>query len=277
MTFELREKSREVRIGETAIGGDRPWALIAGPCAIESEDMAFEVAEKLRDITAELDIPYIFKGSFDKANRMSLDSDRGIGIDGGLRVLSSIRERFGIPVLTDIHEPAQAAHVAKVVDCLQIPAFLCRQTDLTVAAAKTGLPVNIKMGQFVSPEDMAHIAQKAERSGDGGIMLTERGTTFGYRNLIVDFRGIDILSRTGWPVIMDVSHSQQQPGSSGGSTGGSRHFIPHFAIAALALGADAIFIEVHPDPKNAISDKKTQWPLSEIAALLIDLKNRYPE
>ena len=277
MTFKLRKKSREINVGETAIGGNSQWALIAGPCAIENENMAFVVAEKLRNITNQLDIPYIFKGSFDKANRMSLDSDRGIGIDSGLRVLSSIREKYKIPVLTDIHEPSQVARVAGAVDCLQIPAFLCRQTDLIVAAAKTGLPMNIKMGQFISPEDMVHIAKKAEKSGNGGVMLTDRGTTFGYRDLIVDFRGIDILSRTGWPVIMDVSHSQQQPGSVGGSTGGSRHFIPHFAVAALALGADAIFIEVHPDPPNAISDKQTQWPLDEIEALLTYLKKRFPQ
>lgn len=274
--FELRQKSREVTIGDVVIGGDRPWVLIAGPCAIESAGMAFETAEVLREISRDLGIPYIFKASFDKANRMSDESPRGVGIDEGLRILGDIRSRLGIPVLTDIHEPSQAERTANTVDCLQIPAFLCRQTDLVAEAARTGKPVNIKKAQFLAAEDMAHIAQKAENSGSGGIILTERGTCFGYRDLIVDFRSIDIMSRTGWPIIMDVSHSQQKPGASGGSTGGSRQYIPHFSVAALSLGADGIFLEVHPNPSKAISDKTTQWPLGEIRSLLEFLKSHFP-
>lgn len=275
--FELRRKAREVSAGNVAIGGDRPWALIAGPCAIEDDRMAFETAEWLKQVTSDLEIPFVFKASFDKANRMSIDSPRGVGIERGLQILRDIRDNLDVPVLTDIHEIPQVEAVSEVVDCLQIPAFLCRQTDLIVEAARTGLPINIKKGQFLAPEDIQHAADKVNQTGDGGVILTERGTSFGYRELVVDFRAIDIMSRTGWPVIMDVSHSQQKPGSSGGSTGGSRHFVHHFAVAALALGADGIYMEVHPSPTEAISDKSTQWPLDKIRPLLDFLKNRFPE
>ncbi len=275
--FELRKKAKEVSIGKVILGGDRPWAIIAGPCAIEGKEMAFETAEWLRKITSELKIPFIFKGSFDKANRTSITSPRGVGIDAGLRILDDIRAELEIPVLTDIHESSQAEAIASAVDCIQIPAFLCRQTDLIVAASRTGKPVNIKKGQFLAPEDIEYSSKKAEESGGGGVMLTERGTSFGYRDLVVDFRSIDIMSQTGWPVIMDVSHSQQKPGAGSGATAGSLHFIRHFSVAALALGADGLFIETHPNPATAISDKETQWPLDKIRPLLEFLKNRFPE
>jgi len=275
--FELRKTAREVSVGKVILGGDRPWALIAGPCAIEGKEMAFETAGCLRKVTSELKIPFIFKGSFDKANRTSITSPRGVGIDAGLRILDDIRAQLEIPVLTDIHESFQAEAIASAVDCIQIPAFLCRQTDLIVAASRTGKPVNIKKGQFLAPEDIEYSSKKAEESGGGGVMLTERGTSFGYRDLVVDFRSIDIMSQTGWPVIMDVSHSQQKPGAGVGATAGSLHFIRHFAVAALALGADGLFIETHPNPATAISDKETQWPLDKIRPLLEFLKNRFPE
>ncbi len=275
--FELRRKAREVSVADVGIGGDGRWALIAGPCAIENDRMAFETAEWLKKITDELEIPFVFKASFDKANRMSIDSPRGVGFERGLRILGDIRGQLGVPVLTDVHDVSQVDAVAAVVDCIQIPAFLCRQTDLVVSAAKTGLPVNIKKGQFLAPEDMEHISKKAADSGKGGVILTERGMSFGYRNLVVDFRSIDIMSRPGWPIVMDVSHSQQKPGSSEGTTGGSRHFIPHFGVAALSLGADGIYMEVHPNPAEAISDVTTQWPLDRIRPLLEYLKNRFPE
>ncbi|HDR90922.1 MAG TPA: 3-deoxy-8-phosphooctulonate synthase [candidate division Zixibacteria bacterium] len=275
--FELRRKAKEISVGKVILGGDRPWALIAGPCAIEGEKTAFETAECLRKVTSELNIPLIFKGSFDKANRTSITSPRGVGIDAGLRILDDIRAQLEIPVITDIHETAQAEAIAMAVDCIQIPAFLCRQTDLIVAASRTGKPVNIKKGQFLAPEDIEYSSKKAEEAGDGGIMLTERGTSFGYRDLVVDFRSIDIMSQTGWPIIMDVSHSQQKPGAGGGATAGSCHFIRHFAVAALALGVDGLFIETHPNPATAISDKETQWPLDKIRLLLEFLKSRFPE
>ncbi len=272
--IELRKKSRQMKIGEVTIGGGAHWALIAGPCAIENREMALRVAETLSEITSRLGIPYIFKGSFDKANRMSIDTGRGVGMAGGLDILARIKESVGVPVITDIHEPGQAEIVARTVDCIQIPAFLCRQTDLVVAAAKTGIPLNIKKGQFLAPGDMRHIVGKAKNSGGGEILLTERGTSFGYHNLVVDFRGIPIMAETGCPIVMDVSHSQQRPGAGDGSTGGSREFIPHFAAAALTLGVDAIFLEVHPEPERAISDKKTQWPLDEAEELLKFLVER---
>ena len=271
--IELRKTSREVRVGNIPVGAGNRWVLIAGPCAIEGEEMALRTAETIAELAAYLDIPYIFKGSYDKANRLSGKSPRGIGIERGLEILARIRSDFGVPTLTDVHDADSAAIVAKSVDCLQIPAFLCRQTDLVVAAAETGLPINIKKGQFLAPEDMAVIAEKARSAGAVGIMLTERGASFGYHNLVVDFRGIPIMSRTGWPIVMDISHSLQRPASGGQTTGGDREFAPHMALAALALGVDAIFVEIHPDPENAISDRKTQWPLDRARELLELLKN----
>ncbi len=270
--IELRTTSREVFIGNISVGGGGPWALIAGPCAIEDEGQALRTAEEIALICARLNIPFIYKSSYDKANRLSAASARGVGLERGLDILGHIRSEVGVPVLTDIHSPEEVPAVAEVVDCLQIPAFLCRQTDLTIAAAKTGLPVNIKKGQFLAPEDMIPIAQKVSSVGTGGVLLTERGSSFGYHNLVVDFRGIPIMSRSGWPVVMDVTHSLQRPGGEGNSSGGDREFAPHIASAALALGVDALFIEIHPDPESAISDKKTQWPLSRALELLEFLK-----
>jgi len=264
----LRKPSKIVRIGDIPIGGKKHWALIAGPCAIESMEIARHVAKEMTQITNKLGIPYIFKGSYDKANRMSIHSERGVGIQEGLKILSEIKKEFKIPVLTDIHETYQAEIVSKHVDCIQIPAFLCRQTDLLQAAVKTGLPVNIKKGQFMAPEDMSNIAEKASSLGANGILLTERGVSFGYHNLVVDFRSIPIMAKTGLPIVMDASHCQQKPGGEGDSTGGSREFIPHITTAALALDIDALYLEVHPEPSKAISDRKTQWPLDQIAELL---------
>jgi len=275
--IELRKKSSVVHVANVPVGGGKPWVLIAGPCAIESESMALQTAERLAEIAAILNIPYIFKGSYDKANRLSIESERGIGFKAGMDILSKIREEIGVPVLTDVHDPISAKKASRHVDCLQIPAFLCRQTDLVVAAAATEKPINIKKGQFLAPDDMIHIANKATESGASGIMLTERGTSFGYNNLVVDFRSIPIMAKSGWSVVMDISHSQQRPGSQGGSSGGSREFIPHFALAALSLGVDAIYMEVHPDPENAISDRMTQWPLKKTPDLLKFLKDKYSD
>ncbi len=270
--LELRKKSEEVHIGNIVVGGEQPWVLIAGPCALENENMALQTAETLAQLTDKLGIPYIFKGSYDKANRLSIESERGVGFEQGMHILSKIREQFGVPILTDVHDIADAEAAACYVDCLQIPAFLCRQTDLVVAAARSGKPINIKKGQFLAPEDMIHIAEKAKASRAVGIMLTERGACFGYQNLVLDFRSIPIMATTGCPIVVDVSHSQQKPGAGKGYSGGSREFIPHTAVAGLALGADAIYIEAHPEPEKAISDRETQWPLNEIEQLLEFLK-----
>ena len=266
--IELRRKSEVVHIGEVAVGGDNPTALIAGPCAIESEEMALRTAEKIAQIASERNIQFIFKGSYDKANRLSLDSPRGVGFERGMEILARIRRKLDIAVISDVHTPTGARAAGEYLDALQIPAFLCRQTDLITEAAKTGLPVNIKKGQFMSPGDMRFAAEKASAAGSGGILLTERGSSFGYGNLVVDFRSIPIMAESGRPVVMDISHSQQRPGGEGGSSGGDRSFIPHLGVAAMALGVDALYIEVHPDPKNAISDRKTQWPLDGFAELI---------
>lgn len=273
--LEIRKKSSPVQIGNVVVGGDAHWALIAGPCAIENRDMAFEVAQRIAELSEKFRIPYIFKGSYDKANRLSLKSKRGVGVVEGLEILGEIRESLRIPTLTDIHDTFSPRKAAMFVDCLQIPAFLCRQTDIVVSAAEAGLPLNIKKGQFVSPSDMTYIAEKARESGAQGVMLTERGTSFGYRDLIVDIRSIPIMAETGCPVVVDVSHCQQKPGSENGATGGDRRFIPHIASAALALEADAIYIEVHPDPDNAISDRNTQYPLDEFEPFLKFLVDRF--
>ncbi|MCK5832845.1 3-deoxy-8-phosphooctulonate synthase [bacterium] len=271
--MKLKTPSREIRIGDIKVGGDNTWALIAGPCAIESEEVALQTADYLAKICSDLDIPYIFKASYDKANRLSGKSPRGIGIQRGLEILDKVGSKIGVPVLTDVHSSDEVSRVAEVVDCLQIPAFLCRQTDLLICAAETGLPVNIKKGQFLAPEDMKPITDKVLSIGSGGLLITERGTSFGYHNLVVDFRGIPIMSRYGWPIVMDVTHSLQRPGGEGGSSGGDREFAPHLAVCALSLEVDALFIEIHPDPDKAISDKKTQWPLSQAKELLEFLKN----
>ncbi len=256
-----------VEISGIKVGGGAP-VLVAGPCAIEGREMALAVAETLADITAKLGIPYIFKGSYDKANRLSLSSGRGLGFPRGLEVLREVREKVGVPVLTDVHETYQVEAVASVVDVLQIPAFLCRQTDLLLAAAKTKKPVNIKKGQFVAPQNMKPIAQKAEAMGNKSIILTERGTCFGYNDLVFDPRSVVILKGFGYPVLVDVTHLCQRPGASGGESGGTREFVVPFGRVAMALGADGIYMEVHPSPHEAISDRDVQIPLAEAETVI---------
>ena len=245
--------------------------LLAGPCVIESETMALEIAERIKGITDKLGIPYVFKGSFRKANRSRVDSFTGIGDEKALMILRKVHDTYGIPTVTDIHESQEAAMAAEYVDILQIPAFLCRQTELLIAAAKTGRVVNIKKGQFLSPEAMRFAAQKVTDSGNQQVMLTERGTTFGYGDLVVDFRGIPLMKTFGFPVVMDVTHSLQQPNQSSGVTGGQPQLIETIARAAIAVGADGLFIETHPDPKNARSDGANMLPLDLLEPLLKQL------
>lgn len=245
--------------------------LLAGPCVIEGEEMALQIAEKIKSITDKLSIPYVFKGSYRKANRSRVDSFTGIGDEKALKILHKVRETFDIPTVTDIHESYEAQLAAEYVDVLQIPAFLCRQTELLAAAAKTGKVVNIKKGQFLSPEAMQFAAQKVVDSGNCNVILTERGTTFGYGDLVVDYRGIPAMQQFGFPVVMDVTHSLQQPNQSSGVTGGQPQLIETIAKAAIAVGADGLFIETHPDPKNAKSDGANMLPLEQLEELLIKL------
>lgn len=247
---------------------DRPFTLIAGPCALESRDMALETADSLVRLGDKLGISVVFKASFDKANRMSGESRRGIGLDAALPIFAEIKATTGLPVTTDVHESSQCARVAEAVDLLQIPAFLCRQTDLIVAAARTGRPVNVKKGQFLAPWDMAHSIEKARQAGASGVLVTERGTSFGYNALISDMRALPILAETGAPVIFDATHSAQQPGGRGASSGGERRFVATLARAAVATGVAGLFVETHPNPDAAISDSATQIPLSELAGMV---------
>lgn len=258
-------------IGPLSLPGEKGLFLIAGPCLVESRQMAMEVAAELDRIRKAEDVPVIFKGSYRKANRSSASSYTGIGDREALEILAEIRERFGMPVLTDVHEASEVELAASYVDVLQIPAFLCRQTDLIVAAASTGLAVNIKKGQFLAPQDMAYAAEKAASTGNKKIMLTERGTTFGYHNLVVDYRGLPIMADSGWPVVFDVTHSVQLPGAGAGVSGGDRRFLMPLARAAVATGVDGLFFEVHPDPATAMSDASTQAPLGEFAAMVREL------
>lgn len=245
--------------------------LLAGPCVIESEEMAMAIAGKIKEVTDRLSIPFVFKGSYRKANRSRVDSFTGIGDEKALKILRKVHDHYGIPVVTDIHESYEAAMAAAYVDMLQIPAFLCRQTDLIVAAAKTGKMVNIKKGQFLSPEAMRFAAQKVTDSGNDNVLLTERGTTFGYGDLVVDFRALPAMRALGFPVVMDVTHSLQQPNQSSGVTGGQPRLIETIAKAAIATGADGLFIETHPDPGNALSDGANMLPLDQLEALLVKL------
>ncbi len=260
-----------IQIGNRSFGGGRLF-LIEGPCLIESEEIIFVTAEKLRQLSERFDFPLIFKSSYRKANRLSGKSFSGIGDDRALRILEEVRKGFDLPVLTDIHETSEAAIAAEVCDVLQIPAFLCRQTDLIVAAAATGKAVNIKKGQFLAPEDMTHIAQKAAAAGNRNIMLTERGTTFGYRDLVVDFRSLVKMKATGHCVVFDATHSVQRPGGLGGSSGGAREFVLPLTRAAVAVGIDGLFFETHPDPAQARSDSATQLPLAEIEQYLTEVR-----
>jgi 2-dehydro-3-deoxyphosphooctonate aldolase (KDO 8-P synthase) len=257
-----------VSAGAVTIGTGYPLAFILGPCVIESEGHALEVATAIGDVGRRANLPIIFKASYDKANRTSLTSFRGPGLDAGLRTLRAVKEQTGLPILTDIHEPAHAAAAAEVADVLQIPAFLCRQTDLLVAAARTGRPVNVKKGQFLAPADMRHVVDKLEASGANGILLTERGSSFGYNNLIVDMRALPMLRTLGHPVVFDVTHSLQLPGAGDGVTSGLAEYIEPLARAGVAVGVDAVFLEVHDNPARAKSDAANALKLDRLEALL---------
>ncbi len=261
-------QARRIKIGDLEMGQDLPFVLIAGPCQIESRDHALATAEMLSDICGEREIALIYKSSFDKANRTSGASARGVGLDEGVAILAEVRETFGCPVITDVHESHQCAPVAEAVDVLQIPAFLCRQTDLLKAAAETGAAVHVKKGQFLAPWDMKHVVTKLEQFGARRIMLGERGTSFGYNTLVSDFRGLPEMAITGWPVVFDATHSVMQPGGHGASSGGQRGFVPVLARAALSIGVAALFMETHENPDAAPSDGPNMVPLRELSRLL---------
>ncbi|MFT8421997.1 MAG: 3-deoxy-8-phosphooctulonate synthase [Gluconacetobacter sp.] len=259
---------RSLAIGDLPVGNHLPFVLIAGPCQIESEAHTMEMAEALCAIARETGVGLIYKSSFDKANRTSIGAARGVGMARGLDILARVRERFGIPVLTDVHAAEQCAAVAEAVDVLQIPAFLCRQTDLLLAAGETGAAINVKKGQFLAPWDMKNVAAKIASTGNERIMLCERGTSFGYNTLVNDMRGLPIMAETGYPVVYDATHSVQQPGGLGGSSGGQREYAPILARAALAIGVAAVFIETHQDPDHAPSDGPNMIPISEMKPLI---------
>jgi 2-dehydro-3-deoxyphosphooctonate aldolase (KDO 8-P synthase) len=262
-----------VKLANFEISNAVPFVLIAGPCQIETATHLRSVAAELAAICTKLSIPLIFKSSYDKANRTSLSAQRGVGMVAGLEMLAAIRDEFNVPVLTDVHEPGHCAEAAKYVDVLQIPAFLCRQTDLLLAAGETQKVINVKKGQFLAPWDMAQVAKKIASTGNKNILLCERGTSFGYNTLVSDFRALPIMAETGYPVIYDATHSVQQPGGQGTSSGGQREFVPTLARAALAVGCAGLFIETHPDPDNAPSDGPNMVPLAEMEALLTQLKS----
>jgi 2-dehydro-3-deoxyphosphooctonate aldolase (KDO 8-P synthase) len=262
---------RPALVGPHALGTGGPLFVIAGPCVIEDPGMVLDTARALKEITGDLGLPFIFKASYDKANRTSIHAYRGPGIEAGLELLARVREEVGVPVLSDVHGPQEAARAGKVLDVLQIPAFLSRQTDLLVAAAETGRCVNVKKGQFMAPDDMSHVVEKLKESGCHNILLTDRGASFGYRNLVSDMRAIPLMRRTGCPVVYDATHSVQMPGGAGGSSGGDRRFVPFLARAAVAAGCDGVFMEVHPDPPRALSDGPNQVPLAAVRGLLTSL------
>jgi 2-dehydro-3-deoxyphosphooctonate aldolase (KDO 8-P synthase) len=267
----MAEANSIVEIGPVRFGNELPLALIAGPCQMESRGHAFDMAGGLKEICGRLEIGLVYKTSFDKANRTSLTGRRGVGLQGALPVFADIRRELGLPVLTDVHEPAQCAEIAEVVDVLQIPAFLCRQTDLLIAAAKTGRTVNVKKGQFLAPWDMKNVLAKIVESGNPNVLLTERGVSFGYNTLVSDMRALPIMRRMGAPVVFDATHSVQQPGGQGTSSGGDREFVPVLARAAVAVGVAAVFIEAHQDPDNAPSDGPNMVPLDTMEPLLRQL------
>jgi 2-dehydro-3-deoxyphosphooctonate aldolase (KDO 8-P synthase) len=264
--------TKTIRIGNVDVGGNHPFVLIAGPCVIESPQLVYSTAAAIKKITQKHRIPFIFKASYDKANRTSIDSFRGPGIEAGLQILSDIKQKLGIPVLSDIHDIHEIKAASSVLDVLQIPAFLCRQTDLLVAAAKSGRCVNVKKGQFLAPWDMGQVVKKLEHAGCRKILLTERGTTFGYNNLVTDFRSLPTMQSFGYPVVMDASHSVQQPGGLGKASGGKSEFIPLLARCAVAAGCDAVFMEVHPNPSKALSDGPNMVALKNLEKLLVSLK-----
>ena len=266
--MENLAKVKEVKINDKISVGNSRITLLAGPCVIESEDLVMEVAGKVKEITEKLGINYVFKASFDKANRTSIHGFRGPGIEKGLEILNRVKEKYDLPIVTDIHEPWQCEVAAKVIDIIQIPAFLCRQTDLLVAAAKTGKTVNVKKGQFLAPWDMKNVVTKLEEAGNANIMLCERGATFGYNNLVVDMRGLLEMRKFGYPIVFDATHSVQIPGGKGNSTDGNREYVYPLMKAAVSVGVDAVFAEVHPDPDNGKSDGPNMLKLDELEDIL---------
>ena len=268
----MMENIKRIKLKDFEIGSDK-LTILAGPCAIESQEILDETAAGLKEITQELGINYVFKSSFDKANRSSITSFRGPGLEKGLEMLQNVKDKYNLPIVTDIHTPDQAHVVAQVADILQIPAFLCRQTDLLVAAAKTGKIINIKKGQFLAPDQMKSLIKKVEDSGNTNIMLTDRGTSFGYNNLVVDFRGIPIMQSFGYPVVFDATHSVQLPGANGASSGGDRRFVPYLAKAAMAVGANSLFFEVHPEPDKALCDGPNMIALKDAEQLFLMCKS----
>ena len=263
--------TRSIAAGPLSIGGQNPLALIAGPCVIESEKIAIEIAEKLKRITTDLHVPFIFKASYDKANRTSIKSFRGPGLNDGLKILQKIKTELDLPVLSDVHKEEEIDPAAEVLDILQIPAFLCRQTDLLVKAAQTGKPINVKKGQFLAPWDMKNVVVKLEESGNINILLTERGATFGYNNLVVDMRSLVLMREYGYPVIFDATHSLQQPGGQGTTSGGQSEMVPDLARGAVAVGCDALFMEIHTDPSKALSDGPNMLKIDLLPELLEQL------
>jgi len=264
--------AKTINIGNVKIGGNAPFVLIAGPCVIESRLSTLKIAGAIKKIASRAKVPFIFKASYDKANRTSVNSFRGPGIRRGLEVLREVKERVGVPVLSDVHSVEEAAQASEVLDILQIPAFLCRQTDLLIAAGRTKRAVNIKKGQFLAPADMKQAIKKVEHTGNKRILLTERGTSFGYNNLVTDFRSLAVMGQTGYPVIFDATHSVQQPGGLGTVSGGNSEYIPLLSRCGLAAGCDAVFMEVHPNPKKALSDGPNMLALSKLEKLLTELK-----
>jgi len=263
---------REVTIGSVRVGGGRPLVFIGGTCMIESRDSALRHATAIRRIADQLAMPFIYKSSFDKANRTSLNAARGPGLDEGLKILAEVRREVGVPVVTDVHETAQAAPVAAVVDLLQTPAFLCRQTDFLLAVARAGKPVNVKKGQFLAPWDVGPLLEKVASTGNRDLLVTERGASFGYNNLVADMRSLAVLAELGYPVVYDAGHSVQLPGGQGGASGGQRQFIRPLARAAVAVGVDAVFLETHEDPDRALSDGPNSYPLAALPELLAELQ-----
>lgn len=273
MCFEEKEmiKTKTIKIGKIKCGGNLPFVLIAGPCVIEDRSSVIKMASALVKITKKLNIPYIFKASYDKANRTSVSSFRGLGIHKGLDILKEVRERFQVPVVSDVHDISQIKDAAKVLDVIQIPAFLCRQTDLLLAAAETGKVVNVKKGQFLAPWDMTSLVKKLESTGNKNILLTERGVCFGYNNLVTDFTSFQIMRELGYPVVYDVTHSVQQPGGLGDKTGGRKEFIPLLARASVAAGVDAVFMETHTNPAKSLSDGPNMIAIHQLEPLLRDM------
>jgi 2-dehydro-3-deoxyphosphooctonate aldolase (KDO 8-P synthase) len=264
--------TKQIKVGNIKVGGGNPLVLIAGPCVIESEKLCLQIARKIKEITARLDIPFIFKSSFDKANRLSIDSYRGLGLKKGLAILDKVKQKVKVPILSDIHCQREINEAKTVLDIIQIPAFLCRQTDIVVAAAKTGKVINIKKGQFLAPWDILPIIRKVESTGNRKILITERGVSFGYNNLVSDFRSLKIMREFGYPVIYDATHSVQMPGGKGFSSGGQREFVSGLSRAAVAFGCDGIFLEVHPNPDRALCDGPNMIDLKELETLLKQIK-----